>query len=118
VGEVKGGTTGCRNVRNLQPDKQVCTVPDGIQHAGASVVKTFYQTNSFVTLQPAKCTVWCAISKQQLIGLIFVESSSHSGHFGSRVCGHIFQQDGVHPHTAYIILDILHGMFGSHVLPN
>jgi hypothetical protein len=28
-----------------------------------------------MSLHPAKCTVWCAISKQGLTGLIFVEGN-------------------------------------------
>jgi hypothetical protein len=35
--------------------------------------KTFYEICSFVTLQPAKCTVWCTISKHRPTGPIFVE---------------------------------------------
>jgi hypothetical protein len=29
-----------------------------------------------ISLHPAKCTVWCVISKQGLIGLIFVEGTT------------------------------------------
>jgi hypothetical protein len=36
---------------------------------------------------------------------------------GARCMDTFFQQDGTHPHTANV-LDILHDVFGSHVLLN
>jgi hypothetical protein len=82
-------------------------------------------------IHPAKCTMWCAISKQGIIGLI-----SEEGTITNQWClqqlqnevilvihraGHVdtfFQQDGACQHTVNVILDILHDVFGIHVLLN
>jgi hypothetical protein len=47
----RGSTTGCRNVRSLQPSKQhaLCKIVNSIEEH--VFVKSFYQTCSFVTVQ-------------------------------------------------------------------
>jgi hypothetical protein len=52
VGKVEGGTTGCRNIRSLQPSKQHALYKMAYSREEyMSTVKTFYQTNNFVTVQ-------------------------------------------------------------------
>jgi hypothetical protein len=52
VGKVKGSTTGCRTVRSLQLSKQhtLCKMAYSVEEL-VFIVKTFYQTSSFVTVQ-------------------------------------------------------------------
>jgi hypothetical protein len=84
------------------------------------------------SLHPAKCTVWCAISKQGETGPIFVEGTIISQQYLQQLqnevipviqgAGHVdttfFQQDGAHPHTVNVVLDALHDVFDSRVLLN
>jgi hypothetical protein len=81
---------------------------------------------------PAKCTMWCAISKQGLTGLILVEHPITSQLYlkqlqnevilliqgGRHVDTTFFQQNAACPHTMNIILDVPHAVFGSYVLSN
>jgi hypothetical protein len=74
--------------------------------------------------------VWHEISKHGLSGLIFEEGTistqCHLQQLQNEVISVIlgaeevettfFQQDGAHPHTDNVILDVLHGVFSSRVL--
>jgi len=48
VGRVKGGTTGCRNVRSLQESKQrpLCKMAYSVEEH-VFTVKTLHETNRF-----------------------------------------------------------------------
>jgi hypothetical protein len=80
-----------------------------------------------MSLQPAKCTMWCVISKQGITGAIFGECTITNQEYlqqlqneviqGGRHVDTFFQQDGACPLTAYISLGVLH-VFDSHVLWN
>jgi hypothetical protein len=80
-----------------------------------------------ISLHPAKCTMWCAVSSQGLIGPIFVEGTITNQWYLQQLqnevilviqgAGHVdttfFQQDGACPHIANVILDILHDVVMS-----
>jgi hypothetical protein len=58
MGKVKGGITGCGNVRSSQLRKQHALWKMAYSmEEHVFIVKTFYQTSSFGTLHPSKCTL-------------------------------------------------------------
>jgi hypothetical protein len=74
----------------------------------------------------------CVVCNKQarFIGPIFVEATRTNQQYLQKLqnevilviqgAGHVtfFQHNGVQPHTANVILDVLHDVFGSHVLSN
>jgi hypothetical protein len=85
-----------------------------------------------MSIHPAKCTMWCAISKQGLIGPIFVEGNITSQWYLQQLrnevilviqgAGHMnttfFRQNGACPHTTNVVLDVLLDVLGNCVLSN
>jgi hypothetical protein len=73
------------------------------------------------SLHPAKCTMWCAISKQGLIGPICVEGTVKNQRYLQKLQNKVipviqtarhvdtkfFQQAGTCLHTANVVLDVL-----------
>jgi len=82
-----------------------------------------------MTLHSAKCTMWCAVSKQGHTGPICVEGTiTKEQHLqelkvilviqGARHADTtIFQQDA-NEYTANIVFNVWHDVFNSHVLSN
>jgi hypothetical protein len=85
------------------------------------------------SLRPAKCTMWCAFSKQELNSLSFVAATVTSQKYLRKLqndvipvvpgAGHVdtafFQQDGVCFHTVNVSLVVIYGVFhlsGSHIM--
>jgi outer membrane protein W len=80
-----------------------------------------------MSLHPAKCTMWCAIRKQGIFELIFVEGTITNQWYLQQLqnevipviqgAGHVdttfFQQDGAQPHRVNVIFDVTHDVFGS-----
>jgi hypothetical protein len=78
-----------------------------------------------------RITVWVAISSHGLLGPIFFEKTVNSERYLSMLCStlvpyllagglvlqtHWFMQDRARPHTAKVVLDLLHDTFGSSVI--
>jgi hypothetical protein len=76
-----------------------------------------------ISLRTAKHTVWCAVSKQGLVGYIFVEGSITNQRYLQKLKNEVIlviqgagnvditylQQDGERPHTGNVVLHVLHG---------